>query len=66
MDVIELAVNYSVGHHSNKYCFTDFILMSFEKAPELEKVEMKVLESDKIIVERSIEDSDIYKENQHL
>ncbi|CAI8888696.1 hypothetical protein [Chryseobacterium sp. IT-36CA2] len=66
MEVVELAVNYSVGHHSNKYCFTDFILMSFEKVPELEKVEMKVLESDKIIVERSIQDSDIYKENQHL
>lgn len=66
MDVIEVAVNYSVGHHSNKYCFTDFILMSFEKVPELEKVEMKALESDKIIVERSIEDSDIYKENKHL
>lgn len=66
MNVIELAVNYSAGHHSNKYCFTDFILMSFEKVPELEKVEMKALESDKIIVERSIQDSDIYKENQHL
>ncbi len=66
MEVIELAVNYSVGHHSNKYCFTDFILMSFEKVPELEKVEMKALASDNIIVERSIEDSDIYKENKHL
>ncbi|MDN5478189.1 MAG: hypothetical protein L0G39_14740 [Chryseobacterium sp.] len=66
MDVIFLAVNHSAGHHSNKYCFTDFILMSFEKVPELEKVEMKRLESDSVIVEKSIEDSDIYKENNHL
>lgn len=66
MDIIFLAVNHSAGHHSNKYCFTDFILMVFEKVPELEKVEIKELESDKIIIERSIEDSDIYKGNQHI
>lgn len=66
MEVIFLAENYSVGHHSNKYCFTDFILMSFEKVSELEKVEMKALVSDSIIIEKSIEDSNIYIKNQHL
>ncbi len=65
-EVIFKAENHSSGHHSSKYCFTDFILMSFQETPKVERVEIKKLESDKVIVEKSIQDSAVYKENQHL
>lgn len=65
-EVIFKAEKHSSGHHSSKYCFTNFILMSFQETPKVERVEIKKLESDKVIVAKSIQDSAVYKENQHL
>lgn len=65
-EVIFKAENYVPGLSSNKYCFTDFVLPSLKLDSTSEIVEMKALESSKVIVARSIQESDVYEENKHL
>ncbi|SFN06220.1 hypothetical protein SAMN05421594_0736 [Chryseobacterium oleae] len=65
-EVIFKAENYVHGLSSNKYCFADFVLPSLKLDSTSEIVEMKALESSKVIVARSIQESDVYEENKHL
>ncbi|WP_061085491.1 hypothetical protein, partial [Chryseobacterium indologenes] len=65
-EVIFKAENYVAGHSSNKYCFANFILPSLKEDSSSEIVEMETLESSKVIVARSIQESEVYEENEHL
>ncbi|WP_347216178.1 hypothetical protein [Chryseobacterium sp.] len=65
-EVIFKAENYVPGLSSNKYCFADFVLPSLKLDSTSEIVEMKALESSKVIVARSIQESEVYEENKHL
>lgn len=65
-EVIFKAENYEPRNSSNKYCFADFVLPSLKLDSTSAIVEMKALESSKVIVARSIQESDVYEENKHL
>ncbi|GAA5084643.1 hypothetical protein GCM10023210_04650 [Chryseobacterium ginsengisoli] len=65
-EAIFKAEKYEPGRSSNKYCFADFILPSLKEDSGSEIVEMQALESGKVIVARSIQESEIYEENEHL
>ncbi|HAY3508434.1 TPA: hypothetical protein JRX33_004034 [Elizabethkingia anophelis] len=63
---ILLKINYSAGNYSTGYYFADFIYSLLEKDQSIEVVDMKNLDSDKLYLEQSIRDCEIYHENKHL
>ncbi|MEN5133462.1 hypothetical protein, partial [Elizabethkingia anophelis] len=63
---ILLKINYSAGNYSTGYYFSDFIYSLLEKDQSIEVVDMKNLDSDKLYLEQSIRDCEIYHENKHL
>ena len=65
-NIIFLAREYSVGKSCRKYCFTDFAMSIINENTEYEVVEFDDLENDNVIVEKLIQDSMVYKENEHL
>ena len=65
-EVIFRAEDRIIGHSSNKYCFSDFILSSLKDDTSPETVEMEALGTDTIIVSKSVQQSPIYMENEHL
>ncbi|WNI39012.1 hypothetical protein [Chryseobacterium sp. SG20098] len=65
-EIIFKAENYEPGRSSNKYCFADFILQSLKEDSSSEIVEMEALESDTVIVSKSIQQLPVYKDNEHL
>ncbi|WP_066434502.1 hypothetical protein [Chryseobacterium sp. CCH4-E10] len=65
-EVIFKAENYIAGYSSNKYCFANFILPSLKEDSSSEIVEMETLESSKVFVARTIQESEVYDDNEHL
>ncbi|WP_123947109.1 hypothetical protein [Chryseobacterium sp. CBo1] len=65
-DVIELTDNHSAGHSSRKYRFSEFIMGLLKKDLEIIVTELENLNSGNVILEKSIQESSVYAENEHL
>lgn len=65
-NVIELTDDYSAGYSSRKYRFSEFIMDLLEKDSEIIVTELENLDSGNVILEKSIQESPVYEENEHL
>ncbi|MDV3631265.1 hypothetical protein CMU57_06255 [Elizabethkingia anophelis] len=65
-DIIMQAENYAAGKSSKKFCFSEYGISLLGRDSEIAVIDNENLASDKIIIERSIQQSPVYKENEHL